>query len=217
VCSPQWVSIPEAQQCGLLDLQVQEGFLMRRVILLILLCLALPLAVSASSVDVQSTGGTITGSNAGLSLSGDTITSYGGIGGSNLGTVTFTTGAFVSGGPTANGTLGPGGTFTVTLNGSVMGLPTGTVFSGTFTSGTWTIHPGNTFTFEGDVKSSNGLGTISLVTFSGSLANGGSIDVASGDIVLTTTEVPEPGTLGLLGTGLVGIGGLLRRKRIFRR
>ena len=36
-----------------------------------------------------------------------------------------------------------------------------------------------------------------------------SVTIASGDTDLT---VPEPGTLGLLGTGLVGIAGMVRRK-----
>jgi hypothetical protein len=39
----------------------------------------------------------------------------------------------------------------------------------------------------------------------------GSISVASGDTSVNI-PTPEPGTLGLLGTGLVGIAGYVRRK-----
>jgi PEP-CTERM motif len=40
----------------------------------------------------------------------------------------------------------------------------------------------------------------------------GSAQLASGDTFLNIT-VPEPGTLSLLGTGLIGVAGYIRRKR----
>jgi hypothetical protein len=112
---------------------------MRRILLLALLALALPMVAWAdSSIDVSNRGGTITGSSAGLSLTGSTLFAFGSAVGSNLGSVSFTTGAFTSGNAQMGGTLAAGGSFTITGNGT-NGVPNGTIFSGTFTSATWTL------------------------------------------------------------------------------
>ena len=190
---------------------------MRRVILLALLALALPVLATADSIDVSNHFGTITGGDGGLTLSGSVIFGYGSIVGANLGTVSFTTGAFTMGSAAAGGTLAGGGTFTITGNGSVMGVPNGVIFTGTFAPGaTWTLHSGsggNTYILAGTIEGTGASATTSQVTMSIAAGKGfaGSIPFGSGDTIISTT-VPEPGTLGLLGTGLLAVGGLVRRK-----
>jgi hypothetical protein len=188
---------------------------MRRVVLLALLALALPFSAwASSSIDISTGGGTITGSSSGLSLTGSTMFKYGSIVGSNLGTVTFTTGAFTSGNIQDGGTLAAGGTFVITGNGN-NGVPNAVIFSGTFTSATWTrqdLTDGtHTYTLTGALVDKNGRvgATTQLTVNTGKGFFTGSVDLSSGDTNLT---VPEPGTLVLLGTGLLGVGGLVRKK-----
>jgi hypothetical protein len=201
--------------------------MIRRTLFLTILVLALPLAAFAgSSVDFTNSGGTLSGTNSGLALAGSALIAVNGLGGglvtgNNLGTLSFSTGALTGGSLQMGGTFAAGGTFSITGNGT-SGIPSGVIFSGSFSGPvTWTLvtlaNGTHNYTLTGSLTGTwvNGTtvngATVQLTINTGRGFFNGQTTISSGDTNITTT-VPEPGTLGLLGSGLIGIAGIVRRK-----
>lgn len=190
--------------------------MVKKLLLLAVLALALPLAAFAdSSIDITNRGGTLAGNSSGLSLTGSTLIGVGSAVGSNLGSLTFSTGALTSGNLQTGATFAAGGSFVITGNGT-NGVPNGVIFSGTFSGPvTWTPTPlangTHNYTLSGALVSANGQvgATAQLTVNTGKGFFNGSVGLSSGD---TNLSVPEPGTLSLFGTGLIGLAGAIRRK-----
>jgi len=199
----------------------------RKLSFILALALLLPgLAFASSDVSLVNSGGTLTGTNAGLSLNGSTLASVSGLNGGglitgNLGTVSFSTGSLLSGSLQMGGTFGGGGSFSVAGNGS-NGIPDGTIFSGTFTGPViWTLNTlangTHSYTLTGTMSGSMGSLTTNGVTVQLTVNTGkgffnGSTAISSGDTSISATATPEAGTLYLFSTGLISFAGLVRYK-----
>ena len=168
---------------------------MRRVFLLALFALALPSLALADSMDFAFGGqlGT-TASTSGTATATNTLSVTSSLLDLNFtpasGTVTVSTGTLSS---CSAGLCFSGGTIDVWNSSSQL------LFHGSF---------------DGTVSSGNGVTSINanlggspvIAGFTFLVSKTGSV---SGDFTVTT---PEPGTLGLIGTGLIGLAGLARRK-----
>ena len=201
---------------------------MKRMLWLALIALALPLAAFANSggVDFTNSGGALTGSSAGMSLSGSVLIAVKGMNGlglvtgNDLGSISFSTSMLMSGNLQMGATFMPGGTFTINGNGT-NGIPNTVIFNGTFdgpvTWGLVTLANGtHNYTLTGSI-SGTWIGgswvsgaTVQLTINTGKGFFNGTTEISSGDTNIAA--VPEPGSLTLVGTGLVGLAGMLRRK-----
>ena len=175
---------------------------MKRLVVLALVSLTLPLAAYANEVDFGTSSGMITYSSSTNTLSGTGIVINSA---SNFGTglcstatpcgsVTFTTGALISGNETTGTTFGPGGTITITGNG-VNGVPNGVLFTGTFTGDTdW--QPSGKPGVSGNI-SYDLFGNISGTWFNGTKVSG-----SETEITLNTGMGGFQGSANLAGRGL---------------
>ena len=224
-CSTAKLCLPLPVHQGPGEMESEKMF-PRKLFLLAVFGLMFPIAVFAnSSVGFSNVGGTLSGTNSGLSLSGSVLVGVNGLNGGglitgDLGTLTLSTGALVSGSLDMGGTFASGGSFTITGNGT-NGIPNGVIFSGMFSGPvTWTLvtlaDGTHNYTLSGAIqgsllgKNTNGA-TVQLTVNTGTGFFGGSVTVASGET--NVQVVPEPGSLGLVGAGLLSFAGLWRRRR----
>jgi len=198
---------------------------MRRVAVMFgLLALLLPMAAWADGIDLTNQFGTVTITNAGIVSRGSELMSFNGIKaprGRSLGSVNFSTGALASGSIWSGGTFSSAGSSFIVTGVGGYGQPKGVIFSGAFVGPiSWTVvsqtgRNNYVFALSGKIQGQLWTGrTVSGTTTQTIYAykNQWVHDNKGGIHLGSTHLVPEPGTLGLLGTGLIVVAGTMRRK-----
>ncbi len=204
------------------------------VLLAAVLVSFLPVAAHAGTITIDNRDGkagtALVGSTGPFTLNSD-LESINGV--NHVGQVNFTTGSTFTGSLQTGGFWNfAGSTFTVKEQGM------GTIFTGTFTTDiSWILTNGNgaggctgtggdcVYSLTGGVSGlyhgnqANG-GTIQLyLTTTGGYYNGGNGHAYltdTGGVTTLLTTVPEPGSMMLMGTGLLSLGFRVRQKLLSR-
>ena len=165
----------------------------------------------ATSVDFHNKGGSSAG-NSGINVtSGIDLVSIGGqvvLGPGPVGSIAFNTGSFV--GSLLGGGTFSAGTFDISINGQGSVLFASN-FAGSLTKVSHDMYE-LVGTFSTTVGGLNLMGVtkqfFEIEKEDGKLT----FEDLHGKTCISPAAVPEPGTLTLLGTGLIGLGGMVRRK-----
>jgi len=202
---------------------------MKRIVcavLLALLAVVLPVMARADTIDLTNQFGTVTILASGITSFASELKSFNGTQagpGHALGRVNFSTGTLATGSLLLGGTFNSAGSSFV-VNGKWGPLKSdhGTIFSGAFTAPIdWTLIASSRQFHEYELT-----GQISGQLYNGHMATGTTTQVIytywnqeaqdhKGEIHLGGTilnSTPEPGTLGLLGSGLLAMAGVIRRR-----
>jgi PEP-CTERM motif len=200
---------------------------MRRVVVLAILALmVVSTAAWADTITIVNKGGLLSMSNAGIVSTSSHLHQFNNIiapPGGGLGFVNFSTGALVSGSIQAGGIFSSSGSsFVVRSTSGQLPCHACILFNGTFTGDiTWTLvsQQGGESVYQlsgtlvGQLwngRTVTGSTVQNVTTFNQQLRQGVG-HLRLGDTNLGT---PEPSSLMLLGTGLIGIGGFVRRKLV---
>jgi hypothetical protein len=191
-----------------------------------ILAMALPIAAWASGVNLVNKNGVVKFNAATqvLSCTGSHLHQFNNIvapPGQGLGFVSFATGALIDGSILGGGHFSDVGSFfRVFGSSSLPGVPKGVIFSGAFVGPiAWNlvnqVRQELDFQLVGTLKGQlfdgrtvTGTTTQNITIFRNEFLRENDGHVHTGN----TTLAPEPGTLALLGTGLVGVASLVRRK-----
>ncbi len=196
---------------------------MKRVaVLLAVAALMLPLAARADLIIVNRAG-VITLLDSGITSKGSNLIQFNNFKSTrphSLGSVEFSTGALTSGTLLGGGIFSSvGSSFIVTGNGT-QGIPKGIIFNGTFVGDiTWTLISGlpnkpQVYQLSGEIQGQlyNGRNVTGTTTQTVYIYHNQVIKDHQGNIHIGNSALgtPEPGTLGLMGIGLLAVAGTIR-------